>query len=593
MKHFLRTIIQKMNNLYLKKKLLIFYSVCAILPITILGLLLLTDTRERLLSLSDSQIQAENQANRNMLMSVTSLTTSISQIIASDEALHKLISTEFETPDQVYSAYRNFTLLDEFSNNHAEITDLRLYIDNPTLVSSGRYYHITPELKAAAWFQTLAETPVEISWIYSDSFSNAASLYLLRKITLPHSGHYAVLVIGISSNYLSAMNHNQQQTTYLSLDNGCIFYSTNKENIGIPLELTSPSRLRGYTVSEYQLDGRKVFGMESTLKVFSSSQTFHITTISHSTNQQMIQTLLVITSILLIVVLIPLFLFITFSNSYSRRLLVVREQMHQIAQGNLVIEDDFIGTDELGELFQDMKTTITGIQDLHLQILTEQKEKDQLALRQQQTQFELLASQINPHFLFNTLETIRMHALLSNQTELNNIILKLGQTLRYALDAPSTNTTLEKALEYLEAYLEIQHFRFQDKLNYSIQIHPNLNAKEIDLLPFLLQPIVENSVVHGFSTKKKGGKITIHVLTRNQELIITVSDNGCGIAPDKLEELNSSLSSYREAVTTSHIGVRNVNNRIKLYYGEEYGLHFESISGKGTTVTIKIPLKEV
>ena len=255
--------------------------------------------------------------------------------------------------------------------------------------------------------------------------------------------------------------------------------------------------------------------------------------------------------------------------------------------------DHIMGTDELGELFQDMKTTITGIQELHLKILKEQKEKDQLALRQQQIQFELLASQINPHFLFNTLETIRMHALLSNQTELNNIILKLGQTLRYALDAPSSTTTLAKALEYLEAYLEIQHFRFQDKLNYSIQIHPNLDPKEIIVLPFLLQPLAENSVIHGFSTKKKGGKITVNVLTRNQNLLITISDNGCGIAPDKLKELNEALACYREAVTTSHIGIHNVNNRIKLHYGEDYGLFFESTETEGTTVTIKIPYKEV
>ena len=267
--------------------------------------------------------------------------------------------------------------------------------------------------------------------------------------------------------------------------------------------------------------------------------------------------------------------------------------MHQIAQGNLSIEGEFIGNDELGELFRDMKTTITGIQELHLQILTKQKETDQLALRQQQIQFELLASQINPHFLFNTLETIRMHALLSNQTELNNIILKLGQTLRYALDAPASSTTLAKALEYLESYLEIQHFRFQDKLNYSIQIHPNLNPKNCSILPFLLQPIVENSVIHSFSTKKKGGKISISVLLRNGELFISISDNGCGIPSDKLEEMNTTLSAYRETVSTSHIGIHNVNNRIKLHYGEDYGLYFESIPGQGTTATIKLPYKEV
>ena len=138
-----------------------------------------------------------------------------------------------------------------------------------------------------------------------------------------------------------------------------------------------------------------------------------------------------------------------------------------------------------------------------------------------------------------------------------------------------------------------QHFRFQDKLNYSIQIHPNLNPKNCSILPFLLQPIVENSVIHGFSTKKKGGKISINVLLRNGELVISISDNGCGIPFGKLEEMNLALASYRETDNTSHIGIRNVNNRIKLHYGEEYGLSFESIPEQGTTATIKIPHKEV
>lgn len=592
MKRFLQPLVRKLNNLYLKKKLFLFYIFCAILPVTVLGIFLITDTKNKMMNLSDSQISAANQANRNMLMSVTSLTTSIANIIAADASLHTIISNEYPSPNDVYSAYRNFTLLEEFSNNHAEITDLRLYIDNPTLVSSGKYYAITDELKATDWYRSISQNPAETSWIYTNSFSSAASLYLLRKITLPHSGNHAILVIGISNNYLASMNHNSRQATYLTLSDTVVFFSTNKENTGLPLQLTLQSDLPDYVTSTYLLDGNKVFGLESTLKVFSSSETFHIITISND-NRQITQTLFIISAIIVIVAAVPLLLFTAFSNTYTRRLLAVREQMHQIAQGNLSIDGEFIGNDELGELFRDMKTTITGIQELHLQILTKQKEKDQLALRQQQIQFELLASQINPHFLFNTLETIRMHALLSNQTELNNIILKLGQTLRYALDAPSSSTTLAKALEYLESYLEIQHFRFQDKLNYSIQIHPNLNPKNCSVLPFLLQPIVENSVIHGFSTKKKGGKINVNVLLRNGELVISVSDNGCGIAPEKLEEMNSALSSYRETVSSSHIGIHNVNNRIKLHYGEEYGLYFESILGQGTTATIKIPYKEV
>lgn len=593
MRFFLNCISKKMNNIYLKKKLIILYLICAVLPISVLSLFLLTETRERLLALSDSQIQSNNQTNRSMLLSVTSLAASISKIIASDEEFIKIVSTDFANDKDVYTAYRNFTLLNEFINNHIEITDIRIYISNPTVVTSGRYYQITEDIINKDWYQALSpQNQAEITWIHTDSFSNDASLYLVRKVTIPNSDYYAILIIGISNTYFSLINHNQLQSTYISLDDGCVFYSTDNIHIGTVLNLTPLLKLRGYLSSLYKFNGHKILAMESTLKAFSSPQNFHIITISND-YQQIMQTLVIITVIILIVTFVPLLLFVTFSDRYSSRLLKVREQMHQIAHGNLQIEDNFLGTDELGQLFHDMKATITEIQELHQRLLKEQKEKDQIALRQQQMQFELLASQVNPHFLFNTLETIRMHALLANQTELNNIIFKLGQTLRYSLETPSTTTTLANELKYLEDYLEIQHFRFQDKLNYSIQIHPNLNLQNIVLLPFILQPIVENAVIHGFSTKKKGGMIEIKIFTRNNNLLISISDNGCGIPDDKLKKLNQELSSYKDTINTSHIGMHNVNNRIKLYYGPEYGLHLESTVGKGTIVTIQIPYKEV
>lgn len=592
MKDFKNNISKKLNSIGLKKKLLILYFACAVLPITVLSLFLISETKERLLSLSDSQIQSNNQANRSMLLSVTSLATSISNIIASDAELLKMVSTEYTNQNDVYTSYRNFTLINEFIKNHVELSDIRIYIDNPGVFSSGRFYQITEETKEADWYKVLTQSRAEITWIHTDDFVSDASLYLLRKIVIPNSNYYAILTIGISNTYFSLINHNQLQSTYLTLDDGYIFYSTDKMHIGSYMEITPLLTLRNYTSSLYEFNNSKVLAMESNVKAFYSKQTFYITTISDD-YQRIMQTLIIITIIILIVTLVPLFLFVSFSNRYSRRLLTVREQMHQIARGNLKIEDTFMGSDELGLLFQDMKATITEIQELHKQILKEQMEKDQFAQMQQQMQFKLLSSQINPHFLFNTLETIRMHALLANQTELNHIIFKLGQTLRYSLETTSTTTTLANELKYLEDYLEIQHFRFQDKLTYSIQIHPNLNLQRISLLPFTLQPIVENSFKHGFTGKQKGGRIEINVLTRNHNLIISISDNGCGIPNEQLEQLNMDLSVYKETITGSHIGMLNVNNRIKLFYGHEYGLHMESNIGEGTIVTVQLPYNEV
>jgi len=590
MKGFRARLNRILNDIYLQKKLLILYSVCGLLPAFLLSLLLLTNTHERLLTLSDSQIQADNQANRSILMSATNLVSAVSKILVSDEELLSIVSTDFKNDASVYSAYRNYTLLDDFTNNYAEIADIRLYINNPTLVSSNRYQTLSIDTISADWYQAVMKDSAEVTWVYGN-FSQDAHLYLLRRIILPHSDRYAILVIGISNNYLSAMNYNRLQTTCISLDDGVVFFSSDASRVGSPLEITLEKDYSNYVCSLYTFENRKVLAHETSLKGVSSTQTFHITTIN-SDYGQITSTLVLITTITLIVSILPLLIFTAFSHNYSGRLKTIRELMHKISKGHLEIEKDFIGADELGELFQDMQATINGIQELHLLVLQEQKEKDEIRLQQQKMQFELLANQINPHFLFNTLETIRMRALLANQTELNDIILKLGQTLRYALDTSSTTTTLANALEYLESYLEIQHFRFQDKLNYSIIVQPGIDTKNIIILPFILQPIVENAIMHGFAKKKKGGTITIQV-NLDTNLLISVTDNGCGISSDQLEVLNQKLAARRNEISGSHIGMHNANDRIKLSYGEEYGISIASILGEGTTVTIKLPHNEV
>ena len=350
MRFLLNNISKRMNNLYLKKKLIILYTLCAILPITVLSLYLLTETRERLLILSDSQIQSNNQTNRSMLMSVTSLATSISKIIASDDDLLKIISTEYIDQKDVYSDYRNFTLLNEFISNHVEIADIRVYISNPTVASSGKYYQITEKTKRTDWYLTLSQNQAEITWVHTDSFSSDAILYLLRKITIPNSSNYAILAIGISSSYFSLINHDQLQSTYLTLDDGYIFYSTDKSHIGRFLSLTPLEKLRGYSSSLYKFNNSRIMAMESSLNAYSSKQSFHITTISND-YQQIMKTLIIISGIIVIVTLVPLLLFVSFSNRYSSRLMIVREQMHKIAGGNLMIEDYYLGTDDLGQLF--------------------------------------------------------------------------------------------------------------------------------------------------------------------------------------------------------------------------------------------------
>jgi two-component system sensor histidine kinase YesM len=210
---------------------------------------------------------------------------------------------------------------------------------------------------------------------------------------------------------------------------------------------------------------------------------------------------------------------------------------------------------------------------------------------QQRMEMDVLASQINPHFLYNTLETIRMKAFKAGDRDVATAIKLLGKSMRYVLENTGTSSTvLKNELEYIETYLQIQKLRFSDRVNYKILIEEGLNTEEIEILPLLIQPIVENSIIHGLEEVEENGQIRIEVDTGNNEFLrIKIEDNGCGMDPEQLEAL-------RDKINTPHlnpsrnIGVYNINQRIRLCYGATYGIAIESEVAKGTRVILTLPL---
>ena len=204
----------------------------------------------------------------------------------------------------------------------------------------------------------------------------------------------------------------------------------------------------------------------------------------------------------------------------------------------------------------------------------------------------MLANQINPHFLFNTLETIRMKSIASGEKEVATMLKLLASLLRYNLGIKGQPVPLIQELEAIQNYLNIQHMRFEDRVSYDIVTMCDIN--DIMILPLLIQPLVENSFSHGLEDRVSGGFIYILINTEEIDgkriMNISVKDNGSGIDEEKLEELNNKLKKKNDDIDSTHIGIVNVNSRIKLFYGKEYGLSIKSDFGEGTIVTITIPV---
>ncbi len=216
--------------------------------------------------------------------------------------------------------------------------------------------------------------------------------------------------------------------------------------------------------------------------------------------------------------------------------------------------------------------------------IEEQVKEEQKQLRK--AEFDLLQSQINPHFLYNTLDAIIWSAEAGNQKQVVNMVGNLSDFFRLSLNKGKETVLVHEELQHVRSYLEIQKIRYQDILSFQIDVPETFNEYQIPKLT--VQPVVENALYHGIKNKRGGGTITITGEEKKDYYSITVEDTGKGMTEERLREVRKAI---REGTPGQNVvyGLYNVNERIRLNYGEEYGLHIESQFDKGTRVVIRLP----
>lgn len=279
--------------------------------------------------------------------------------------------------------------------------------------------------------------------------------------------------------------------------------------------------------------------------------------------------------------------------SISRPIGQLASFMSKAQSGDLTIRYWGQRSDEIGLLGQSFNTMLAQIG--RLLSLTELQER-----QKREAELRSLQAHIKPHFLYNTLDTIHWMARNRGAEDIAEVVQSLSKLFRLGLSKGSDIIPLSDELEHIVSYLKIQHVRYSSKLAYTIQIDPQLG--ELFVLKLLLQPVVENAIYHGIKERRGPGHIWIEVSEREGDLFLTVRDNGAGIPPERLQMLRHRLEhvgvegeskEVEQPVpenTGSGYGIMNVQARIRLTYGQPYGLSVESEQGVGTTVTLRHPM---
>lgn len=259
----------------------------------------------------------------------------------------------------------------------------------------------------------------------------------------------------------------------------------------------------------------------------------------------------------------------------------LEKYMVQVNPDNMDQRMEILTDDEIGHLSMKFNQMMDRIRNLKEQVIEEQEDKRKYEL-------QALQAQINPHFLYNTLDSIIWMA----ETNDSNIVAMteaLAKLFRISLNKGNEEISLEREVEHVKNYLIIQSMRYADKFTYEISAEPGV--ERCRTIKLILQPIVENCIYHGIKKKRGTGKITIRAYRREQNLIIEVSDDGCGM-PEEICRKILSDEIESENISGSGIGVKNVNERIQLRFGKKYGLSYSSEEGVGTTVTYVLPYNE-
>lgn len=578
-------------------KLLSMYVIVLLIPIILVGYYLSIELRENLIETKTKEIEQNTEKIESDLFQAMSNVILISDWLYQDPELRSILETEYTSDYEIFRDYQNYEMFSDYLKYYDELANIRFFVENDTLRSSLGLFPTTNDIKQEEWYQRAVEKKGQFTWEFmKDPVTQQSLLYLTRSV-YDGTQFLGVLTVAMSNQKISTILSSSTSPVFITLDDETpIFSYPRSENIMVSygpyediVKLKKVSDENSITAQEEVNNGpvnlniRKIEIpkiLNSQMKVIGLVPT---NTIVAEANQVLGNAYLVVA----IVFAITLLLLYTFIWRFNRRILRLQDAMTKVAHGNFSIPSTIEGTDEITDVYEQLYLTMESLQQLIENNYSHQLSKQNWEIQKKESEFKLLASQINPHFLYNTLEMIRMKALRNSDREVAEIVKILSKLMRKALERNHDEQSLTDELKFIEMYLQIQKLRFGERISYTI-------TKDFEedylILPMVLQPLVENSFVHGIEPKVEKGHIHIAASKVEDELILLIQDNGIGIAEEKLKNLQEMLI---EAKDSDRIGLSNVNLRLKQYYGLEYGVRIDSKENEGTTITITLPLKEI
>ena len=590
-----------------------------IIPMVIIGAVSVSILLGQMKDRYEEQLRAENTRIKSIVFDITSIVyTSLEPIISSQEYRDMFASDSYAVVTQGrYDALD--AAVSSIIRTTAAISSINIYTNNPKIptgshvvnvgISGAQRFGDDAEKAAGSgvtddpfsrfeWYNDIDDSAWDsytCTHVPINEYEKDYELALVRRFNTGSSQNRAYIVVTVSTNYLRNRLLTTDNYVLISLDKHPVFFSSNYNEREIEMPEIVGNGIDEYNfMGDMMLDGKLALTCISSFVPYKITSRFFVLTGDYNAHEAIKDIMRGFILALLLVIIVPLFIVILYSRYFTGRVNTLREAMHRASTGNYDIIENISGDDELADTFKDLKATTQQIREQEARFFETRIHEQQLINMQQNMEFKILSGQINPHFLYNTLEAIRMQAIRGGDRGVATSVKYLAKIMHYVLESTGKSTaTLAEEFTHVESYLQIQRLRFGDRINWNFYIAEDFDTSKYYMLPLLLQPIVENAVSHGLKDMDQNGHISIIVETEGEKLLITVNDDGKGMSPEQVEALNSSINKKRQEDDekgVESIGLYNINQRIKYYYGGDYGLTIRSNQGKGTSVELRLPI---
>ncbi|MEW9700832.1 sensor histidine kinase [Paenibacillus sp. SI8] len=580
-----RSFILRWNNLRLRNKLLFLYVVAVFFPVIITNVTFYAITADNVKSQKTSDLQHALETNKDNFRKVIDGIIGISSVLYTDSVLSDALDKRYSSTNDMLIAYNDIlnSSVSQFVPINKQFYNAYLYTDNETLISSGVLRFIDRQTEQEEWYRRLQMSPTlgELH-LYTNKAGSAGNsgmmaanksgqpyLSVIRKLDFFRKSetYTKLLKIDILPQFIQETLEDSafQGKVFLIDEEGTVVYGSDQSHVPLSEQVDDSQSL----VLSSHFDNVNYLKGWQMVGIYPKSQLFGVMTKSWRFFVYLTCANLLVPSLIIMIL----------SRSLNARIVLLWKQMKLVKKQHfnpLQVEQ---ANDEIGQLTEEFNRMTIQISELIRDVYVAE-------LDRRQAQLNALQSQINPHFLFNTLETIRMNSLVKNEPETAAVIKRLARSFRRSLTWGNDWIPIREEMEFILDFLEIQKFRFEHRLSYEIEVDEEVLGVYVPKMSLL--PIVENACIHGIEGLEKAGAILIKGYVSDANILFEVHDNGVGMSEEKLEALLDSLRSD-ELNRGDHVGLRNIHNRLKLSFDHAFGITFTSEPGKGTSVQVRIP----